>query len=48
VTKSTAEISVLIKTLRVADQRLEDLTGGEVDTVADRDGHSYMLRRAQE
>jgi diguanylate cyclase (GGDEF)-like protein/PAS domain S-box-containing protein len=41
------EISVLIKTLRVADERLEELTAGEVDTVADRDGHSYVLRRAQ-
>ena len=42
-----AEISVLIKTLRVTDQRLEELTAGEVDTVTDRDGHSYLLRRAQ-
>jgi diguanylate cyclase (GGDEF)-like protein/PAS domain S-box-containing protein len=42
-----AEISVLIKTLRVTDQRLEELTAGEVDTVADRDGRSYLLRRAQ-
>ena len=41
------EISVLIKTLRVTDQRLEELTAGEVDTVTDRDGRSYMLRRAQ-
>jgi len=41
------EISVLIKTLRVADQRLEELTDGEVDTVADREGHSYLLSRAQ-
>ena len=42
-----AEISVLIKTLRATDQRLEELTAGEVDTVADRDGHSYLLHRAQ-
>ena len=42
-----AEISVLIKTLRVTDQRLEELTAGQVDTVADREGHSYLLRRAQ-
>jgi diguanylate cyclase (GGDEF)-like protein/PAS domain S-box-containing protein len=41
------EISVLIKTLRVTDQRLEELTAGEVDTVADREGRSYVLRRAQ-
>jgi len=42
-----SEISVLIKALRQADQRLEELTAGEVDTVADRDGRSYMLHRAQ-
>jgi diguanylate cyclase (GGDEF)-like protein/PAS domain S-box-containing protein len=42
------EISVLIKTLRITDQRLEELTAGEVDTVADREGHSYLLRRAQD
>jgi diguanylate cyclase (GGDEF)-like protein/PAS domain S-box-containing protein len=41
------EISVLIKTLRLTDQRLEALTAGEVDTVSDREGRSYMLRRAQ-
>jgi PAS domain S-box-containing protein len=41
------EISVLIKTLHVTDQRLEELTAGEVDTVTDRDGRSYMLQRAQ-
>jgi diguanylate cyclase (GGDEF)-like protein/PAS domain S-box-containing protein len=42
------EISVLIKTLRVTDLRLEELTAGEVDTVTDREGRSYMLRRAQD
>ena len=42
-----SEISVLIKTLRVTDLRLEELTAGEVDTVADREGRSYLLHRAQ-
>jgi diguanylate cyclase (GGDEF)-like protein/PAS domain S-box-containing protein len=42
-----SEISVLIKTLRITDQRLEELTAGEVDTVADRDGRLYLLHRAQ-
>jgi len=42
-----SEISVLIKTLRVTDQRLEELTAGEVDTVADREGRLYLLHRAQ-
>lgn len=43
-----AEISALIEALHVAGQRLEELTGGEVDTVADRDGRTFLLRRAQE
>ncbi|HYN27936.1 MAG TPA: diguanylate cyclase, partial [Burkholderiales bacterium] len=29
-------------------QRLEELTAGEVDTVADRDGRTFLLRHAQE
>jgi diguanylate cyclase (GGDEF)-like protein/PAS domain S-box-containing protein len=41
------EISVVIKALREADLRLEELTAGEVDTVSDRDGRSFMLQRAQ-
>jgi diguanylate cyclase (GGDEF)-like protein/PAS domain S-box-containing protein len=41
------EISVLIKALRAADLRLEELTSGEVDTVSDRDGRSFLLQRAQ-
>jgi diguanylate cyclase (GGDEF)-like protein/PAS domain S-box-containing protein len=41
------EISVVIKALREADLRLEELTSGEVDTVSDRDGRSFLLRRAQ-
>ena len=42
-----SEISVLIKTLRASDQRLEELTAGEVDTIADREGRSYVLNHAQ-
>jgi diguanylate cyclase (GGDEF)-like protein/PAS domain S-box-containing protein len=42
------EISVVIKALREADYRLEELTAGEVDTVSDREGHSFLLRRAQD
>lgn len=42
------EISVVIKALREADFRLEQLTSGEVDTVSDREGRSFLLRRAQD
>jgi diguanylate cyclase (GGDEF)-like protein/PAS domain S-box-containing protein len=41
------EISVVIKALREADLRLEELTAGEVDTVSDRDGRSFLLQHAQ-
>jgi PAS domain-containing protein len=34
--------------LHETGQRLEELTAGEVDTVADRDGRTFVLRRAQE
>jgi len=42
------EISALIETLHRTEQRLEELTAGEVDTVADHDGRTLMLRRAQD
>ncbi len=42
------EISALIEALVETDQRLEDLTAGKVDAVADRDGRTLLLRRAQE
>jgi len=42
------EVSALIATLLETGQRLEELTGGEVDTVADRDGRTFLLRHAQE
>jgi hypothetical protein len=41
------EISVVIRTLREADLRLEELTAGEIDTVTDREGRSFLLQRAQ-
>ena len=45
---TSAEISVVIKALREADLRLEELTAGEVDTVSDREGRSYLLQHAQD
>jgi diguanylate cyclase (GGDEF)-like protein len=42
------EISALIARLHKTGQRLEELTGGEVDTVADREGRTFLLRQAQE
>ncbi|MBP9928380.1 MAG: PAS domain-containing protein [Rhodoferax sp.] len=43
-----ARIIVLIETLRDAEQQLEALTAGEIDTVADRTGRIILLRTAQE
>jgi diguanylate cyclase (GGDEF)-like protein/PAS domain S-box-containing protein len=42
------EVSDLIATLHSTGQRLEELTAGEVDSVTDREGRTFMLRRAQE
>lgn len=42
------EISALIDTLHQSMQRLEVLTGGEVDAVADQHGRTFVLQRAQE
>ena len=44
----TEEISSLIGALHEIGQRLEDLTVGEVDTVADSHGRTFLLRHAQE
>jgi PAS domain S-box-containing protein len=46
--ETSDEISRLIETLLAAEQRLEVLTAGEVDTVSSRDGRTFLLRRAQE
>ena len=42
------EVLALIETLHQIDQRLDELTAGEVDTVVDRDGRSFLLRRTQD
>ncbi|SFU56253.1 EAL domain-containing protein [Pseudoduganella namucuonensis] len=42
------EVEKLIATLHESVERLELLTGGEVDTVTDRHGRPFLLRRAQE
>ncbi len=42
------EVSTLIATLHQTGQRLEELTAGEVDSVTDRDGRTFLLQRAQE
>jgi diguanylate cyclase (GGDEF)-like protein len=44
----TEEIAALIEVLHQTGQRLEELTAGEVDTVADQQGRTFLLRRAQE
>jgi light-regulated signal transduction histidine kinase (bacteriophytochrome) len=45
---SAAEVAELIATLHTAGQRLQELTAGEVDSVMDREGRSFLLRHAQE
>ena len=45
---SNEEILVLIETLHSTSQRLEELTAGEVDGVADREGRTFLLRHVQE
>ena len=42
------EVSALIASLHATGQRLEELTSGEVDTVADSEGRTFTLRRTQE
>ena len=42
------EVAALISTLHDVEQRLAELTSNEVDTVTNRDGEPFMLRRAQE
>ena len=44
---ASAEITALIEVLHATDRRLEELLGGEVDTVMHRDGGAILLRRAQ-
>jgi PAS domain-containing protein len=42
-----AEVDALIETLHQTEQRLEELTAGQVDTVANRQGRTTLLRLAQ-
>jgi PAS domain S-box-containing protein len=42
------EIPALIETLLATEQRLEELTDGEVNTAAGRDARTLLLRRAQD
>ena len=46
--ETNPEVSALIDTLHRTSQRLEDLTAGEVDSVADSGGRTFLLQRAQE
>ena len=45
---SNEELTTLIETLHRVGQRIEELTAGEVDTVANHAGRTVTLRRAQE
>ncbi|WP_332851460.1 EAL domain-containing protein [Duganella sp. S19_KUP01_CR8] len=42
------EVTKLIATLHECVERLEQLTGGEVDSIMDQHGRPFLLRRAQE
>jgi PAS domain S-box-containing protein len=44
----TVEIAALVETLSAAEERLELLTGGQVDAVVTRSGRTVMLQRSQE
>jgi PAS domain S-box-containing protein len=43
-----AEVLALVETISAADARLDTLLGGKVDTVTDRAGRTFLLKRAQE
>ncbi len=45
---TSVEVSALIETLHKTEQRLEELTAGEVDAVADNEGRTFLLRHAQD
>jgi light-regulated signal transduction histidine kinase (bacteriophytochrome) len=45
---TSAEIVALITTLHDAERRMEELTAGEVDSIMDRDGRTFLLRHAQD
>jgi PAS domain S-box-containing protein len=45
---AVTEIAALVETLRRTEQRLEELTTGEVDSFSDSAGRTFLLQRAQE
>lgn len=47
-TNLNVEIAALVETIQEAERRLGELTHGEVDSVSDRLGRTFMLRGAQE
>ncbi|MEO8062174.1 MAG: PAS domain S-box protein [Pseudomonadota bacterium] len=46
--EATGEIGALIEVLRSTEDRLAELTAGEINSVASRDGRTLLLRLAQE
>jgi PAS domain S-box-containing protein len=46
-TGASADIPALIETLLATERRLEELTGGEVDTLEGSEGRTFLLGRAQ-
>jgi len=44
---ATEEVFALVEVLRETEQRIEELTAGGVDSVSDRDGRMFLLRRAR-
>ena len=44
----TDEIWTLIEVLRATDQRLEELTAGQIDAVMSQDGGTFLMQRAQQ
>jgi len=46
--RADAEVSTLLEVLLKTGRRLEELTAGQVDTVVDRDGRTFLLRGTQE
>ena len=47
-TATDKEVEALIEILHDTEQRLEDLTGGQVDAVTNQIGRTFLLRRAQD
>jgi two-component system, cell cycle sensor histidine kinase and response regulator CckA len=43
-----AELAALVELWRTTEGRIEELTGGEVDAVASRDGRTFLLGHAQQ